>query len=105
MAPARWHLAFAGVLLAACASTPASRVSDTVRTPAAAAPVSQRLTADEATALTHLASLSGPLDPTVNVHDHSLVTLVSTLTPEDQATFDTQIRAAVDAAKQFPTIE
>ncbi len=104
MAPARWHLAFAAVLLAACASAPVSRVSGTVTSPVPVT-TSDRLPADQATALTRLAALSGPIDPAIAVHEHPTVALVASLSPEDQATFDQQIRAAVDAAKQFPTTD
>jgi len=104
MAPARWHLLFAGVLLAACTSSEAARPPDTpdARPPAA---VADRLSPDQASALHRLAASSTPLDPTIDVHHVDPVTLVSTLTPADQARFDEQIAAAVAAAKKFVTTD
>src|SRR4051794_12540697 len=104
MAPARWQLLFAGVLLVACTSSEAARAPDTASVPASAA-VADRLSPEQASALHRLAAASTPLDPTVDVHHVDPVTLVATLAPADQARFDQQIAAAVAAAKKFVTTD
>src|SRR4051812_30006073 len=107
MGPARRHLLFAVVLLAACGSASARGTSPTaapvVAPPSSstsAAPVLDRLPPLEAAALVRLAGASGPIDPAAT-HDHGAVTLASTLPPDEQARFDAQIAAAVDAAEHF----
>lgn len=101
-------LLFASVLcLVACSSTAASRpaASNPEASPVALVPAPiDRLPPAEAAALLDLAAESGPIGapPT---HDHETVTLVNALPPEEQARFDEQIRMAVDAAKEFITIE
>jgi hypothetical protein len=90
------------VLLAACASSGAVSEPDEPSTTAVRGP---RLSAAQEAALERLASLSGPIDPAVDVHRHDPVALASTLSPDEQARFDEQINAAVEAAKTFPTLE
>ena len=104
MSPARRHLLFAVVLLATCGSAP---IAEGVRTPspvAAVAPTTtippHRLPRSEAAALAHLASVSTPIVTALS-HEHEPATLVSSLPPDEQAQFDLQIRAAVDAASAF----
>src|SRR5688572_18912906 len=103
MSPARRPLLFAVVLLAACGSAP---IAGEVRTPApsAAAPSTtvppDRLPPSEAAALVRLAASSPPID-TAELHEHEPAALVNWLPPEEQAQFDEQIRAAVDAAAAF----
>jgi hypothetical protein len=58
----------------------------------------------EASALIQLAAGSRPIDPSAT-HDRQTVTLVTTLLPQEQGRFDAEIRAAVDAAKSFPTTD
>ena len=111
MAPARRLLLPALLAAAACSSTAATGLTPpaTARAPAtaarsAAAPVENaRLSDEQRTALVHLAALSAPIDPTSSrAHDHDVV-LADTLAPDDQARFDAQVKAAVDAAMRLRT--
>ena len=103
MAPARRLLLPALLALAACSSTAAARLApDAPPTTTAPAP-STRLSDEQRTALVRFAALSPPIDPSASdAHDHDVV-LADTLAPDEQARFDAQVKAAVDAASRFRT--
>src|SRR3954447_4135365 len=113
MAPARWKVLAISVLLAACTGAtanpaPAPEAASSPAPPPvtyAVATQPDRLPAVEAGALVQLAAQSPPIDPSVDVHHPDPVALVSSLPAEQQALFDTEIRAAVDAAASFPTTD
>jgi hypothetical protein len=90
------------LLLVACSSASATRPATSAKS--LAPTPTDRLPAAEATALIQLADRSQPIDTSVT-HDHQTVTLASTLPPADQARFDAEIQAAVDAAKAFATTD
>jgi hypothetical protein len=100
-------LLFALILpLTACGSVSSAQPS-AVPMPTTAAPRTRldRLGADDSAALLRLASLSGPIDATTAAEQHLTTTLVSSLPPDEQTTFDSQIAATVDAAKRFTTTD
>ena len=102
MGLARRPLLLALTLLAAC-SEPSAAPQASAPTPTSRA--GPRLTAAQDAALTHLADLSGPVDPAAaSAHDHS-VTFASALSPADRTTFDAQLEAARAAATHFRTTE
>jgi len=102
MGLARRPLLLALTLLAAC-SAPSAAPQASAPTPTSRA--GPRLTAAQDAALTHLADLSGPVDPAAaSAHDHS-VTFASALSPTDRTTFDAQLEAARAAATHFRTTE
>src|SRR4051794_6351248 len=113
MAPARWKVLAVSVLLAACSGATADAPSEGAdAAPPAPPPITyavktspDRLPGPEAAALLRLSGESPPIDPAVDVHHPDPVTLVSSLPAEQQALFDTEIRAAVDAAASFPTTD
>jgi hypothetical protein len=91
-------------LLASCSAAGSSPIAapTSPATPTTTS-AADRLPPDASAALARLASLSGPIDPTTT-HDEP-VTFATTLPPEEQARFDVQVRAAVDAARRFPTTD
>src|SRR5580765_485558 len=102
MGLARRPLLLALTLLAACSATSAAPEASAPTTTPRAGP---RLTAAQDAALTHLADLSGPVEPAAaTAHDHP-VTFASALSPADQATFHAQLAAAREAATHFRTTE
>jgi len=100
MGLARRPLLLALLVFTACSATSAAPKQTAPTTAPAATP---HLSPDAASALAHLAALSGPIDPAAaEAHDHT-VTFASALSPADQATFDEQLQAAKDAATHFGT--